>query len=308
MKIETVNNIPVLIGNNINIPLIIDTSSYVSIITSRTSKEEFGKFRSIIEFMLNGNNFQSSSFSRDVTRSIWDWITSNSHYIDNEMDYEIISHCRPENIFGYVKWSVSLQTDTIDLFIMNDYTPKLLAFDNKEFYREAVNFGFYEEHFWSLVEPNFNEIKVLFGGYNIRRRNTHSMGKMYSKGRIYKNPIQINPETFSDRSKVSALDAMYNSVEIEPVKEFMGMLNKTNNTIITYEDGMLVSSPNVPLVLFENKNLAMIYAYADYNRYKLESVDIQDRFMKDSDIPLDWSIYVDAEPEKPKEIQLELPF
>ena len=288
MEIIRKNGKPHMVGKNFELPLIMNVAKQVSQIIGVGNEEINSKFRQVSNYIINEENFQRPEYSYKSVIGLYEILVTGSQYLD-EIDYEVLSHIQPEHLFGFVKYCPIRAKDMLELYVMNDITPLMWAHKSKD-PDEFKCFQFYEEDFWSIAEPIFKDIKIHFGGFNMARRyQDPNFVTYYRPGNIFVDSFSRNPHQLPEEDFISSSESFFRTVEMTPVSEVLGRYDFEKDTITTFENDMLIENQNKPFTLFEDKNLATIYTFASYQRFKYHHYKKSSyEFMPENEMPIDW--------------------
>lgn len=286
-------NVPVFIDGDIRWPLVHNIGAIVQQIqvgsVQAGDDEAMKGMQQFTNFALNIENHESGDFQLKMTTFIYRWLKDNIDYLSNQYDYEVVSEMTEDNIFGIIYHDPTSEADTMDVYIMNDFTPKMYAHrHSSDISKQLQEFCFYEEHFWSLIEPIFNTFYYWFGAGNVSRKIRGEFRRLYRPGLILIEGMNRNPGRMPKADYISSTALAFNYVHIKTgVKEIFGRTEGKDEIII--EDGIRSDGKIDLFETFESHNLAAVYTYASFQKLKVVHRDSGNfKFQHEHEMPLDW--------------------
>jgi hypothetical protein len=221
-------------------------------------------------------------------------------FLDN-IDQEFFNNLNKDHFFGFIENKSN--SSNLHLWVVKDDICKIASqyYSKKsKVYKELQNFECDEQIFFSLLEPYIFSVESIFGAKRVGRKQSHN--KIYKVGDIsIKENISIERDDEDSDIDFMPVKKITPIVEFPKIDELKLIKYDKQTKIETYidVDGDLVTDHVEFLQNFENKNLAILYGFYKYKKFKkyIESNGNPERlqFKSDNELPVFWDFPMDIE-------------
>lgn len=261
-------------------------------------EETLEEYREISQFLLKEENYSEEDFDQTAVTMVCTWLKSSLDHIKTDVYYELISEMVPENIFGVIKYDYRFDANSCTIYIMNDFSPKMYYTKfEPERQDELLDFGFFEEDFWGIMENEWDNVHAYFGGWNVGRRTNGEYRTLYKSKGILVMPHSLNMMSLKDDEEtkyLAANESDYNYVSMNNIEEVYGIFDPETG-LETIRDGSELITSRIRLFDYvEDYNFAAVLAFAHFKKFKSMYGDNPlFVFEKELDLPIDWYIKED---------------